>query len=219
MKRYFNKTQEMIGNTHILNKLFQLSGLILLAGCAAKGDYPGVEYAPQMYHSVPYEQLSQIQDEEAGRWLTSLDEGPAEFYNSNPLNPNGMTMRLPVEGTVKRNANGYLPYRIPKDSFALAGRIMKNPLDSTASVIADGKALYLRYCRHCHGDAGLGDGLVGKVYKGVTPYNSVAVKNAPAGHIFHVITYGKGRMQPHGSQVSISDRWKIVRYVQTLQRQ
>jgi len=209
----------MIGNTHILNRLLQLSGLILLAGCAARGDYPGVEYAPQMYHSVPYEQLSQIQDEEAGRWLTSLDEGPAEFYNSNPLNPNGMTMRLPVEGTVKRDPNGYLPYRIPKDSLALAGRVMKNPLDSTAAVLSEGKALFLRYCRHCHGDTGQGDGPVGKVYKGVTPYNSVAVKNAPAGHIFHVITHGKGRMQAHASQVSVEDRWKIVRYVQTLQRQ
>ncbi|CAD5257538.1 MULTISPECIES: cytochrome c [unclassified Imperialibacter] len=209
----------MIGNNHIVKKLFQLSGLVLLAGCAAKGDYPGVEYAPQMYHSVPYEQLSQVQDEEAGRWLTSLDEGPAEFYNSNPLNPSGMTMRMPVEGTVKRNANGYLPYRIPKDSFALAGRVMKNPLDSTASVISDGKALFLRYCRHCHGDTGQGDGPVGKVYKGVLAYNSAAVKDAPAGRIFHVITHGKGRMYAHGSQVSVEDRWKIVRYVQTLQRQ
>lgn len=209
----------MTKNTHILNKIIQVAGLAVLAGCASRGDYPGVEYAPQMYHSIPYEPLSQIQDEEAGRWLTSVDEGPAEFYNSNPLNPNGMTMRQPVAGTVPRNANGYLPYRIPKDSLALAGRVMKNPLDSTAAIVNEGKVLFQRYCRHCHGDTGAGDGLVGQVYKGVTPYNSVAVKNAPEGHIFHVITHGKGRMQPHGSQVSVEDRWKIVRYVQTLQRQ
>lgn len=209
----------MTGNTHILNRIFQLSGLLLLAGCAARGDYQGVEYAPQMYHSIPYEGLSQIQDEEAGRWLTSMDEGPAEFYNSNPLNPNGMTMREPVPGTVRRTPQGYLPYRLPKDSLALAGRVMKNPLDSSASVLAEGKLLYQRYCRHCHGDSGQGDGKVGVVYKGVTAYNSRAVQEAPEGHIFHVITYGKGRMQPHGSQVSVEDRWKIVRYVQTLQRQ
>lgn len=199
--------------------MVKLSGMIALVGCAAHGDYPGVEYAPQMYHSTPYEPLSQITDEEAGRWLTSLDEGPAEFYNSNPYNPNGMTMREPVAGTVKRNKYGYLPYRIPKDSIALAGRVMKNPLDSTAAIVDEGQALYMRYCRHCHGDNGQGDGPVGQVYKGVPAYNSRAVQGAPAGHIFHVITYGKGRMQPHGSQVSVEDRWKIVRFVQTLQRQ
>ena len=190
--------------------------------CTAKKDHPGREYAPQMYHSVPYEPLSQIKDKSAGRWLTSRAEGEGEFYNSNPLNPHEMTMRLPVPGTVRRKRQGeghYLPYRLPKDSLAAAARLIKSPLDSTESVIASGKLLYQRFCRHCHGDQGGGDGPVGKVYKGVTAYNSRAVQNAPEGHIFHVITHGKGRMQAHGSQISYLDRWKIVRYVQTLQKQ
>ena len=37
------------------------------------------------------------------------------------------------------------------------------------------------------------------------------------GHIFHVITYGKGRMWPHASQVNPEERWKIVHYVHRLQ--
>ena len=65
----------------------------------------------------------------------------------------------------------------------------------------------------------MGDGLVGIAYKGVTAYNSRAVKNKSEGEIFHVITHGKGRMWAHGSQVSIENRWKIVKYVQTLQKQ
>jgi hypothetical protein len=28
---------------------------------------------------------------------------------------------------------------------------------------------------------------------------------------------GKGLMQPHGSQVTVDERWKIARYVKTLQ--
>jgi hypothetical protein len=28
---------------------------------------------------------------------------------------------------------------------------------------------------------------------------------------------GKGLMQPHGSQISIDNRWKIARYVKALQ--
>ena len=34
---------------------------------------------------------------------------------------------------------------------------------------------------------------------------------------FHVITHGKGRMYPHGSQVNPEERWKIAMYVATLQ--
>ena len=190
---------------------------ILFISCSAKDDYPGVEYAPNMYHSVPYEPLSQVKDEEIGSWLDSNPEdGHGEFYNSNPYNPYGMTMLEPVPNTVKRG--GYLPYRIHKDSFEIAA-LVKSPIEDGDEVLKDAKILYDRFCVHCHGEKGMGDGSVGVVYKGVTAYNSRAVKDKPEGHIFHVITHGKGRMWGHGSQISIEDRWKIVKYVQTLQKQ
>ena len=195
--------------------VFTLS--LMLLSCSADKDNPGVEYAPNMYHSTPYEPLSQITDKEIGSWLDSNpDDNHGEFYNSNPYNPYGMTMRDPVPNTVKRSS--YLPYRIPKDSLELAAFI-KNPLASTEEVLKEGKVLYTRYCIHCHGEKGMGDGLVGIAYKGGLALNSRAVKNKSEGHIFHVITHGKGRMWAHGSQVSIENRWKIVKYVQTLQKQ
>ena len=195
--------------------VFTLS--LMLLSCSADKDNPGVEYAPNMYHSTPYEPLSQITDKEIGSWLDSNpDDNHGEFYNSNPYNPYGMTMRDPVPNTVKRSL--YLPYRIPKDSLELAA-LIKNPLASTEEVLKEGKVLYTRYCVHCHGEKGMGDGLVGIAYKGVTAFNSRAVKNKSEGNIFHVITHGKGRMWAHGSQVSIENRWKIVKYVQTLQKQ
>ena len=195
--------------------VFTLS--LMLLSCSADKDNPGVEYAPNMYHSTPYEPLSQITDKEIGSWLDSNpDDNHGEFYNSNPYNPYGMTMRNPVPNTVKRSL--YLPYRIPKDSLELAA-LIKNPLASTEEVLKEGRVLYTRYCVHCHGEKGMGDGLVGIAYKGVTAFNSRAVKNKSEGNIFHVITHGKGRMWAHGSQVSIENRWKIVKYVQTLQKQ
>lgn len=195
--------------------VFTLS--LMLLSCSADKDNPGVEYAPNMYHSTPYEPLSQVTDKEIGSWLDSNpDDNHGEFYNSNPYNPYGMTMRDPVPNTVKRSL--YLPYRIPKDSLELAA-LIKNPLASTEEVLKEGKVLYTRYCIHCHGEKGMGDGLVGIAYKGVIAFNSRAVKNKSEGNIFHVITHGKGRMWAHGSQVSIENRWKIVKYVQTLQKQ
>ena len=195
--------------------VFTLS--LMLLSCSADKDNPGVEYAPNMYHSTPYEPLSQVTDKEIGSWLDSNpDDNHGEFYNSNPYNPYCMTMRDPVPNTVKRSS--YLPYRIPKDSLELAA-LIKNPLATTEEVLKEGKVLYTQYCNHCHGEKGMGDGLVGIAYKGVTAYNSRAVKNRSEGEIFHVITHGKGRMWAHGSQVSIENRWKIVKYVQTLQKQ
>jgi mono/diheme cytochrome c family protein len=100
-------------------------------------------------------------------------------------------------------------------------------------MIAGGKILYEIYCDHCHGATGTGDGKVaagvtveepgrGQVQKGT--YNGVAnlkgdaLKNISEGHIFHVITHGKGLMWAHGSQISVEDRWKIAKYVKTLQK-
>ncbi|HCM74801.1 MAG TPA: cytochrome C [Cytophagales bacterium] len=203
-------------------------GATLLAGCKAGGDNPGREYAANMYHSVAYEPLTQVTDESAGTWVNALNNGRGEYFNSNKYNPNWMNMREPAPNTVKRNAQGWLPYRIGKDSLEYASLTLKNPLDSTAAIIADGKALYTMYCTHCHGAKGLGDGKVATgvtvdgvekgMLGGVANLTGDAYINITEGHIFHVITWGKGLMQPHGSQVSPEDRWKIAKYVKTLQK-
>jgi mono/diheme cytochrome c family protein len=211
------------------------SVIALLASCGAGGNDQGVEYAPNMYHSVAYEPYSQITDKDAGRWLTSIEypDGHAEHYNSNNFNPFRMNMREPAPNTVKRNAQGWLPYRIPNTAEGLAlAASMKNPLDSSAAVIASGKALYEMYCDHCHGAKGDGQGKVAtgvpkdpsnpndlkSAYAGVPNYKADALKNITEGHIFHVITYGKNLMWPHGSQISPEDRWRIAKYVKTLQK-
>jgi len=200
------------------NSLAVAAVVLILTGCAASGDNPGLEYAPQMYHSTPYEPLTQIKDTEAGRPITSSDlEEHAEFYNSNPYNAHDMTMRKPVANTIKRGQ--YLPDHIAADDYVTAEATLINPLDSSKAVIGEGKVLYERFCEHCHGAKGQGDGLVGAVYKGVTSYTSSTVKDKKGGHIFHVITYGKGRMGAHASQISVEDRWRIVRYVQTQKNQ
>ncbi len=187
--------------------------------CEASGDYPGTEYAPQMYHSVPYEPLTQIVDEEEGMWISNREDGKGEFFNSNPINPYGMNMREPVPNTVRRNKEGYLPYRLRVPDLEGAASI-ENPIELSDEVIAEGQQLYLQYCSTCHGSGGEGDGKAGMVVGGVANLKGGAYINLPPGHIFHVITHGKGRMGAHGSQISIDRRWKIVHYVkQEIQNQ
>jgi mono/diheme cytochrome c family protein len=214
-----------------MHKSFSILSLVLvvaiatiLGGCAAKGDNPGLEYAPNMYHSVAYEPLSQITDPTAGAIVNALDNREGEFFNSNRYNErvmnSYMNMRYPAPNTVKRNPQGWLPYRgktVPKDSIPLVTKDLTSPYDSasSAAVIADGKLLYTMYCKHCHGDKGEGDGKVADKYPGVANLRGPAYLGITEGHIFHVITNGAGLMQPHGSQVSPADRWKIARYIKT----
>ena len=204
----------------IKNVLLAASASILLGGCAG-GDNQGLEYAPNMYHSVAYEPLTQITDEDAGAWVNALDNGRGEYFNSNKYNPFRMNMREPAPNTVKRNAYGWLPYRkvrVSKDSVDIEVGNLKNPMDSSVEVLAQGKILYETYCKHCHGAKGEADGKVADKYNGVANLKGDAYVNLSEAHIFHVITHGAGLMGSHGSQVSPEDRWRIARYVKALQK-
>lgn len=193
-------------------------GLALLSGCGRDPESTGTEYAPQMYHSIPYEPYSQIVD-------TTTEE-----YNSNPYNKDGMNMRKPVAGTIKRKmykasnmnvlAYDIMEYGIPHpDSIGWSERNLHNPIANTPAMLEEGKTLFLQYCSPCHGPEGKANGKVAAMYPGVANLTSGRVKTVNEGHIFHTITYGYGRMWPHGTQVNPEDRWRIVRYVQQLQKQ
>lgn len=199
--------------------IWGVAGALLLAGCKAGGDYQGLEYAPNMYHSVAYEPLTQITDEGYGVMVNSLDNGRGEYYNTNKFNPFAMNMRLPAPNTVRRTANGWLPYRGANDTtgLRLANKLI-NPLAESPAILDQGKQLYEINCKHCHGAKGAGDGKVADKYPGVANLTGDAIKGVTEGHIFHVITYGKGLMGAHGSQVSEEERWKIARYVKQLQK-
>ena len=55
----------------LLNIFLVFTLSLMLLSCSADKDNPGVEYAPNMYHSTPYEPLSQVTDKEIGSWLDS----------------------------------------------------------------------------------------------------------------------------------------------------
>jgi mono/diheme cytochrome c family protein len=191
--------------------LLSVTVLAMLSFTSCNDESTGVEFAPNMYNSRALESQSQ--------------------WRENTINPKGMNMRMPAEGTVPRSyfktaflqdddstvVNDLMRYDIPADSIELASRILKNPIPWSEITEKEGKVLYERYCLHCHGENGGGNGKVGVVYKGVPVYSSAALKDITGGHIFHVITHGKGRMWPHGSQMTPEERWKIVHYVHRLQ--
>jgi mono/diheme cytochrome c family protein len=193
---------------NLINKITMLllSVVVLFSSCNHNFDFipehkkPRVEYAPQMYHSVAYEPVTQVVDSLAY----------PGFYNTSPGNK-GMNLREPVEGTIKR---GFTPYKLPKDSLAYASATLVNPFPPNDSIaLVQGELLYKRYCMHCHGAEGKGDGPVSEKFLGIANLTGGQIKDVSEGHIFHVISMGKGRMLSHASQVTQEERWEIARYV------
>jgi mono/diheme cytochrome c family protein len=140
---------------------------------------------------------------------------------------NGLTAQTPPEGTTPvgfdRTVDEY-PNTIEGYLAASAG--LKNPVARTEANLEHGKTLYLHMCSHCHGAQGKGDGQIIALEKFPPPpsYSTGnssrggAMKDLTDGKIFHTITYGLNLMGPHRSQLSPTERWKIVMYVHELQK-
>lgn len=127
-----------------------------------------------------------------------------EAYSSNPVFANGMTMQLPVEGTVHRDE------LIPTNSS-------ENPIPYTAEVLARGKDVFQNYCLVCHGPAGDGDGPIIPKFPNPPAFTSNRVMTLTPQQIFDVISNGKGNMPGHASQIYAKDRWSVIYYVEFLQ--
>lgn len=167
---------------------------MFVSSCGSDPNSPGIEYMPDMYRSPSYE--------------------------TNSINGNfadSSTQRLPVAGTIAR---GFMPEAYGADTAGYSGakKFLKNAVPYSEEAVSKGEILYGKYCTHCHGAAGAGDGLVGLKLPGPPPPYTAADKMAMSeGELYHIITYGKGLMGPHGLILTQKERWMLVHYVQRLQ--
>jgi mono/diheme cytochrome c family protein len=184
---------------YILPTLFVLQ----LASCSYDDKKTtGYEYMPDMYRSPSY-----------------------ETYSANPNFADSSTARQPVAGTIARGDAIFTDYdRLPypyantPEGYEEAGTKVMSPLTKTLENMTEGKRLYESYCTHCHGATGQGDGLVVQNNGPKPPaYNSEGIKGLPEGKMYHSIHWGKNMMGSHASQLTPTQRWKIIMYVQTLQ--
>ncbi len=172
--------------------------VMLVAGFTSCGkkdaNSPGFEFMPDMYRSPSVENY--------GTYIIGDDT----------LN----SAMLPVSGTIAR---GYMPYVYPNtvEGYEQAGLYLKNPIALTPQVEKDGEVLFGKFCIHCHGATGAGDGKVAAKLPGPPPAYNGPLKNLPEGKIFHSITYGKNSMGNHASLLNTQERWTLVHYVQKLQ--
>ena len=155
----------------------------------------------------------------------NLEPLPADMVRSpalvtggrSALFPDGIVQRSPPEGSVARGA---LPLGFgPSAEEALrAGRELVNPVPADVAASARGKLVFARVCAGCHGPAGRADAPA--LLRGVPPPPTLIrpeTRALPDGEIFHVLTFGRKNMPSAALQTSRDDRWKVIRYLRTLQ--
>ncbi len=207
-------------------KLLAIAGLAFgstLTSCVSDSNSPGLEYMPDMYRSAPIEPYVDY-GEFQGKYVDSVVKAnPALLPPVGTIPSSGNSLNdLPYEhGAPYGFDKSHGLYEVAFDSTGYEDAAADvNPIAFSEEVLKDGKRLYGNFCIHCHGEKGDGQGSVVTNSNGKFPpppsYTN-QLKDLPAGQIFYSITYGKGLMGSHASQLTKEERWKIVYYVQKLQ--
>ena len=190
------------------NKIVAASFVVLalavttLSSCRNKNN-PGLEYARNMYDHIAYDP----------------DQANKNFAN-------GQTAQTPPANT---SPVGFVKYEYAntKEGYEAAGLNLHNPLAKTPQNLLSGKHYFTVFCGPCHGDKGDGKGHLVQIEKftGVPAYHGDAassrggmMKDLSEGKIYHTIMYGLNNMGSHASQLTPDQRWKVVMYVQQLQK-
>lgn len=141
-------------------------------------------------------------------------------YSPNPNFADGKTLQTPVAGTIPR---GYLPlhFSSASEDAVRAGNTLLSPVRlDDAQAITRGKVVFANFCSPCHGATGKGDGLVvQRGYPAPPSLHADKARNIKDGQIFHILTYGQKNMPAYASQLSQEDRWNVIAFVRSLQKQ
>jgi len=189
-------------NNIVYAAFFALAFVASLSACSDKRS-TGLEYARNMYDPLAY----------------NPDQPNKNFAN-------GQTAQTPPPHT---DPIGFVKYEYAntKEGYEAAGANLVNPLPLTSANLTSGKHYFTVFCSPCHGEQGDGKGHLVQIekYSGVPAYHGDAassrgglMKDLTAGKIYHTIMYGLNNMGSHASQLSPEERWKVVMYVQQLQK-
>ena len=169
---------------------------MVLTSCDRNRNNPGWDYFPDMFYSTAY-----------------------ESYTKNPNFKDGMTMRMPAEGSVPRDFAPF-EYTLDPESRIKAGNDLVNPVLASPEAVSAGQKTYTTFCIGCHGISGDGDGQLytSKLYplkpRSLSSGSALTLKD---GEIYHSINLGFGSMGAHGSQIRPLDSWNLVLYIRSLQ--
>ena len=99
-----------------------------------------------------------------------------------------------------------------------AGKKLQNPVEATAASVENGKRLFNTYCASCHGPEARGDGPVAKKFIPPPDLTLQVFRQRPDGFIYETIRNGGPLMPSQGEALLPRERWDVVNYLRSLQR-
>ncbi|MEJ2904680.1 MULTISPECIES: cytochrome c [Pedobacter] len=191
-------------NKVVLTSFCILATAVIFSACRDKRS-TGLEYARNMYDPIAY----------------NPDQANKNFAN-------GQTAQTPPKHTAPVGFVEEDVYPNTKEGYEEAGVKLINSLPLTEQNLLQGQHLFNAFCSPCHGKEGDGQGHLVKLEKinGVPSFHDPEktssrgglMKDLSAGKIYHTIKYGVNMMGSYASQLSPEERWKVVLYVQQLQK-
>jgi mono/diheme cytochrome c family protein len=106
------------------------------------------------------------------------------------------------------------PWPVPAGDKA-----MKAPVKLTdQSVIDNGKELWAKHCKSCHGAKGLADGAKAAMLKSkIISFSDPAFKSQTDGEIYYKTSKGRDEMPAYEKKIpDANDRWGLVAYMRTM---
>jgi mono/diheme cytochrome c family protein len=189
----------------VVYALFCILGVVVMFSACRDKESTGLEYARNMYDPIGY----------------NPDQPNNAFAN-------GQTAQTPPKNTAPVGFVEEDVYPNSKEGYEEAGVKLVNTLALNEQNLLQGKKLFHAFCSPCHGDTGDGQGHLVKIEKisGVPSFHAAdaassrggLMKDMSAGKIYHTIKYGVNMMGSYASQLTPEERWKVVLYVQQLQK-
>jgi cytochrome c1 len=144
------------------------------------------------------------------------DQPKIKAYRAAEFFADGRGMRPIPENTVPR---GFLQDDEHLYSGKVNGRFTDEfPFQVTRAVLERGRERFGIYCTPCHGQTGLGNGMV--VQRGFRPppsFHTDQIRAQATGYYFDVMTNGFGAMPDYRAQLAPDDRWAVAAYIRALQ--
>ncbi|MCI1265866.1 MAG: c-type cytochrome [Saprospiraceae bacterium] len=113
------------------------------------------------------------------------------------------------------NKQAEKPWEVPANYVK-----MKNPVASNPTSIAEGKVLWNKHCKSCHGGKGLGDGSKAAQLK-TEPgdFSTASFQSQSDGALFYKTSEGRDDMPNFKKKIPDADeRWSIINFIRTLKK-
>jgi mono/diheme cytochrome c family protein len=145
-----------------------------------------------------------------------LVQPKAMAYGSAPLLPQGMTMQRPPEGTLPVDALvGPSLVATGREGNAYADRV---PHRVDRALLETGRVRFETFCAACHGVLGNGVSVVASQMSLRKPPSLLVppASTDPKGEQFGTIVDGYGLMPSYRVQLSVTEAWAVVAYLDAL---